>query len=174
MAANAEQVVQNWEQLKTTEKDGNKRVLSGVPEGLPSIIKAYRMQDKARAVGFDWEEREQVWDKVEEEIGEFKCELAGLAKAHREGLLDETLYKKHAQEEFGDLLFSLINAARLYDINPDTALESTCSKFRRRFTYLEEKTIRAGRSLKEMTLAEMDEIWNEAKAQEAEGAELLQ
>ena len=171
MAANAEQVVQNWEQLKTTEKDGNKRVLSGVPEGLPSIIKAYRMQDKARAVGFDWEEREQVWDKVEEEIGEFKCELAGLAKAHREGLLDETLYKKHAQEEFGDLLFSLINAARLYDINPDTALESTCSKFRRRFTYLEEKTIRAGRSLKEMTLAEMDEIWNEAKELEAKELE---
>lgn len=167
MASDAEQVIQNWEQLKTKEKDGNKRVLSGVPDGLPSIIKAYRMQDKARAVGFDWDQKEQVWDKVEEEIGEFKRELIGMERAHKEGALDEGEYKNRAQQEFGDVLFSLINAARLYHINPDTALESTCEKFRRRFTYLEEKTIRMGRPLQEMSLAEMDEIWNEAKLLES-------
>jgi MazG family protein len=155
----ADQVVQNWEELKTKEKDGNKRVLSGVPVSLPPLLKAYRMQDKARAVGFDWEERSQVWDKVAEELGEFREELGRMDKSDPESV-------KRAEGELGDFLFSIVNAARLYDLNPDTALEMTCAKFRRRFTYLEEHTIRQGKSLKDMTLAEMDAIWDEAKALE--------
>ena len=162
--SDAEQVVKNWEQLKTAEKDGNKRVLSGVPESMPAIIKAYRMQDKARAVGFDWTEKEQVWDKVKEEIAEFEAEITALGK--QKEVIGEEKYKHLAENELGDLLFSIINAARLYDLNPDTALESTCKKFRRRFTYLEEKTIRAGKNLKDMTLEQMDEIWDEAKSLE--------
>lgn len=154
--ADAAEVVKNWEQLKTTEKDGNKRVLSGVPQILPPLLKAYRMQDKARAVGFDWEEKSQVWDKVAEELGEFHQELDKLNPAEPESVVK-------AEGELGDLLFSIVNAARLYDLNPDTALEMTCAKFRRRFTYLEEQTIRKGLSLKEMTLAQMDAIWDEAK-----------
>lgn len=149
----AEQVVSNWEQLKIKEKDGNKRILSGVPGAMPSLIKSYRMQEKARAVGFDWERKEQVWDKVKEELGEFEAEL-------RKGDGQD----RDAEGELGDLLFSIVNAARLYGLDPDTALDRTCEKFRRRFTYLEEHTIRQGRDLKEMSLAEMDEIWNEAKA----------
>ena len=125
-------------------------MLSGVPQALPSLIKAYRVQDKARNVGFDWEERQQVWTKVKEEIGEFEAEV-------------EQMDKEKAEAEFGDVLFSLINAARLYKINPDNALERTNQKFIRRFNYLEEHTIKAGKNLNEMTLAEMDEIWNEAK-----------
>ncbi|MBR5610409.1 MAG: nucleoside triphosphate pyrophosphohydrolase [Bacteroidales bacterium] len=160
----AEQVVQNWEQLKMKEKDGNKRILSGVPDALPALLKAYRMQDKARAVGFDWEQRDQVWDKVREELSEFEAELDKL----QENPSDPQARKK-AEGEFGDFLFSVINAGRLYDINPDTALDMTCTKFRRRFTYLEEHTIRQGRDLKDMTLAQMDEIWNEAKQLEKEG-----
>ena len=148
----AEEDVGNWEQLKTKEKDGNKTVLSGVPESLPSVIKAYRIQEKARAVGFDWEKKEDVWDKVCEELGEFREVLP-------EG-------GKRAEEELGDFLFSVINAARLYGLDPDTALEDTCAKFRRRFGYLEENTIKKGRSLKDMTLAEMDKYWEEAKALE--------
>jgi XTP/dITP diphosphohydrolase len=135
------------------EKEGNKSVLSGVPAGLPALIKAHRIQDKARNVGFDWEEREQVWDKVQEEIAEFKAEVA---------VADED----KMEAEFGDLMFSIINAARLYKINPENALERTNKKFIRRFNYLEEKTIKQGRKLKDMTLAEMDEIWNEAKKME--------
>ena len=154
--ADAAEVVKNWEQLKTTEKDGNKRVLSGVPQTLPPLLKAYRMQDKARAVGFDWEEKSQVWDKVAEELGEFHQELDKLNPAEPESVVK-------AEGELGDLLFSIVNAARLYDLNPDTALEMTCAKFRHRFTYLEEQTIRKGLSLKEMTLAQMDAIWDEAK-----------
>ncbi|MEG1860324.1 MAG: nucleoside triphosphate pyrophosphohydrolase [Bacteroidaceae bacterium] len=150
VAETAGQVSDNWEQLKQKEKDGNKTVLSGVPDALPSLIKAYRIQDKARHVGFDWEEREQVWDKVKEEIEEFQVEVAR-ADADK------------AEAEFGDVLFSLINAARLYHINPDNALERTNRKFIRRFTYLEEQTIKQGKNLKEMTLAEMDEFWNAAK-----------
>lgn len=153
---NAAQVVQNWEELKTREKDGNKRILSGVPASLPPLLKAYRMQDKARAVGFDWEEKDQVWDKVEEELGEFKAELRRMDPQSAED-------RSRSEGELGDLLFSIVNAARLYDLNPDTALESTNRKFKQRFTYLEEHTIRQGRSLKEMTLAQMDEIWDEAK-----------
>jgi XTP/dITP diphosphohydrolase len=145
-------VIQNWEQIKLKEKEGNKSVLSGVPAALPALIKAHRIQDKARNVGFDWEEREQVWDKVQEEIGEFKVEV-------------ENCDADKMEAEFGDLMFSIINAARLYKINPENALERTNKKFIRRFNYLEEKTIKQGRNLKDMTLAEMDEIWNEAKKQ---------
>ena len=125
-------------------------VFSGVPAALPSLIKAYRIQDKARNVGFDWEEREQVWDKVKEEIGEFQAEVANMDK-------------EKAEAEFGDVMFSLINAARLYKINPDNALELTNQKFIRRFNYLEEHTIKEGKNLKDMSLEEMDAIWNEAK-----------
>jgi len=152
-ADTAGKVEQNWEQLKLKEKGGNKTVLAGVPASLPSVVKAYRIQDKVRNVGFDWEEREQVWDKVNEEFNELKAEISRMDADKMEA-------------EFGDLFFSLINAARLYKINPDTALERTNQKFIRRFNYLEEKTIQHGRSLKEMTLAEMDEIWNEAKEKE--------
>ena len=143
-------VEQNWEQLKLKEKDGNRTVLDGVPASLPTLIKAYRMQDKARNVGFDWERREQVWDKVGEELGELRAEID---RSDADGM----------EAEMGDFLFSVINAARLYGINPDNALERTNAKFRRRFDYLEAQTIRRGRSLKEMTLAEMDAIWDEAK-----------
>lgn len=149
-ADTAEQVTENWEQIKLKEKDGNKSVLSGVPEALPALIKAYRIQDKARNVGFDWEERAQVWEKVKEEIAEFEQEV-------------DDMDKDKAESEFGDVMFSLINAARLYKINPDNALERTNQKFIRRFNYLEEHTIKEGRNLKEMTLEEMDAIWNEAK-----------
>lgn len=150
-ADTAGKVEQNWEQLKLKEKGGNKTVLGGVPASLPSIVKAHRIQDKARNIGFDWEEREQVWDKVNEEFNELKAEINKMDADKMEA-------------EFGDLFFSLINAARLYKINPDNALERTNLKFIRRFNYLEEKTKEQGRSQKEMTLAEMDEIWNEAKA----------
>ena len=146
-ADTAEKVSENWEQIKLKEKDGNKSVLSGVPDALPSLIKAYRIQDKARNVGFDWEEREQVWSKVKEEIGEV-------------GQMD----KEKAEAEFGDVMFSLINAARLYKINPDNALERTNQKFIRRFNYLEAHTIKEGKNLMDMSLEEMDAIWNEAKA----------
>ena len=149
----ASAVEKTWEQIKQQEKDGNERVLSGVPDALPSLIKAYRIQDKARNVGFDWEDKGDVWGKVREELGELETELR---KEDRE----------HSTEEFGDFLFSLINAARLYKINPDTALEKTNAKFIRRFNYIEEHSIRIGKPLKDMTLGEMDALWNEAKAQE--------
>lgn len=149
-ANNAKTVEQNWEQLKLKEKGGNKSVLSGVPNTLPALIKAHRIQDKARSVGFDWEEREQVWGKVQEEIDELQAEI---------GVMD----KDKMEAEFGDLLFSLINAGRLYGIDPENALERTNRKFINRFNYLESKTISQGRDLKQMTLAEMDMIWAEAK-----------
>ena len=158
----AEEVVKQWEMLKTKEKDGNKRVLSGVPDTLPPLLKAYRMQDKARGVGFDWEKKEQVWDKVKEEMGEYQAELDAMEQA--ETGEEAVMAKSRAEEELGDFLFATVNAARLYGLNPDTALERTCAKFKRRFTYLEEHTIRQGRDLKDMTLAQMDEIWDEAKA----------
>ncbi len=166
---NAGQVVQNWEQLKTKEKDGNKTILSGVPDSMPSIIKAYRMQDKARAVGFDWEQKEDVWKKVKEEIGELEAELSAMDGVQKDANASDEQKQAavlKAQGELGDVFFSLINAARLYKLEPDTALESTNKKFRRRFTYLENETIRKGRSLKDMTLAQMDEIWDEAKKAE--------
>ena len=150
---NVEQVLDNWEQIKQKEKDGNKTVLAGVPASLPSLIKAYRIQDKARHVGFDWEDRQDVWAKVREELGELEVEL------QRED-------KQHSEEELGDFLFSVINAARLYKLNPDNALEHTNQKFIRRFNYIEQHSIKAGRPLTEMTLEEMDALWNEAKREE--------
>ena len=147
----ADQVSEQWEKIKQREREGNGSVLGGVPTALPTLIKADRIQDKARNVGFDWDERSQVWDKVKEEISEFEAEV-------------EQMDKEKAEAEFGDVLFSLINAARLYHINPDNALERTNQKFIRRFNYLEAKTKEQGRNLADMSLAEMDEIWNEAKA----------
>ena len=152
-AQTADEVSRNWEQIKQKEKDGNKTVLSGVPNALPSLIKAYRIQDKARNVGFDWQERADVWDKVREELGELQVEL-------------EKEDKEKSTEEFGDFLFSLINAARLYHINPDNALEHTNQKFIRRFNYLEQKVKESGKDFKELTLEQMDAYWNEAKALE--------
>ncbi len=146
----AGEVLENWEELKM--KEGNRSVLSGVPVSLPAMIKAHRIQDKVRAVGFDWDRREQVWDKVGEEIQEVKHEL-------NNGQEPEKM-----EQEIGDLLFSLINAARLYDIEPETALERTNKKFILRFKYLEKKALEMNRSLKEMTLEEMEEIWQEAKS----------
>lgn len=161
-AKTAEQVLQNWEQIKLKEKDGNKRVLSGVPASLPSVIKAYRIQDKARNVGFDWEKKEDVWDKVHEELEELKEELA---KTLPENPTDEqkAALRQQQEAELGDFLFSVINAARLYKLNPDNALEKTNNKFIRRFTYIEEHSIRLGKPLTNMTLQEMDALWNEAK-----------
>jgi len=152
-ANSPEKVMQNWEDLKLKEKGGNKTVLSGVPVSLPALIKAHRIQDKARSVGFDWEEREQVWDKVNEELNELKAEISAMDHDKIEA-------------EFGDLLFSLINAARLYNINPENALERTNRKFIQRFNYLESKTITIGKDLKKMSLAEMDVLWEEAKKTE--------
>lgn len=146
-------VEKTWEQIKQQEKDGNERVLSGVPDALPSLIKAYRIQDKARNVGFDWQKREDVWDKVYEELGELRTELAKEDKGK-------------STEELGDFLFSVINAARLYKLNPDNALEATNQKFIRRFNYVEDASAQRGKGLKDMTLEEMDELWNEAKKQE--------
>ena len=160
--ADAEEVSTNWEMLKAKEKGGNKRILSGIPDSLPPILKAYSMQDKARGVGFDWEEKQQVWDKVKEEQAELETEFNSLDAA----VTDEerkAAYER-AEEELGDLMFATVNAARLYGIDPDTALNRACDKFRRRFTYLEENTIRRGRDLHDMTLAEMDAIWDEGKA----------
>ena len=150
------QVLQNWEQLKLKEKDGNRSVLSGVPQSLPALIKATRIQEKARGVGFDWEQREQVWDKVHEELAELRSEF-------ERGNADSM------EQELGDFIFSIVNASRLYNLNPETALERTNQKFIKRFNYLENKTIKQGRSLKDMTLAQMDEIWDEAKRLEREG-----
>ena len=147
------QVLENWEQIKLKEKDGNKSVLSGVPEALPSLIKAYRIQDKARNVGFDWEDRQDVWKKVREELGELEAEL------NRED-------KERSTEELGDFLFSVINAARLYKLNPDNALEKTNRKFINRFNYIEAYSIKMGKPLSEMSLEEMDRLWEEAKQQE--------
>ena len=144
------QVLENWEQIKLKEKDGNKSVLSGVPEALPSLIKAYRIQDKARNVGFDWEDKQDVWAKVREELDELEAEL------RKED-------KERSTEELGDFLFSVINAARLYKLNPDNALEKTNRKFIDRFNYIEAHSIKMGKPLTEMTLAEMDALWEEAK-----------
>ena len=146
-----EEVKQNWEKLKL--KEGKKSGLEGVPKGLPALVKASRIQDKVKGVGFDWEEPRQVWDKVQEELQELQVEVAA-------GNQDKM------EAEFGDLMFSLVNAARLYDINPENALERTNRKFMSRFNYLESKTITIGKDLKEMTLAEMDVIWEEAKKRE--------
>ena len=160
--ADAKEVSTNWEMLKAKEKGGNKRILSGIPDSLPPILKAYSMQDKARGVGFDWEEKQQVWDKVKEEQQELEAEFKALDAATDEDSA-KAAYDR-AEEELGDFMFATINAARLYGVDPDTALNRACDKFRRRFTYLEENTIRQGRDLHDMTLAEMDAIWDEGKA----------
>ena len=149
----ATSVEKTWEQIKQQEKDGNERVLSGVPNSLPSLIKAYRIQDKARNVGFDWKEKEDVWEKVQEELEELKVELA---KGDKE----------NSTQELGDFLFSVINAARLYKLNPDNALEKTNQKFIRRFNYVEDHSLKQGKNLKDMSLEEMDKLWDEAKLQE--------
>ena len=168
--ADAQDVSENWEMLKRKAKGGNKRILSGVPDSLPPILKALAMQDKARGVGFDWECPSQVWDKVKEEQVEFQDELEAMAEEEKgidvnvnEAPLPGSA-RDRAEEELGDFMFAVINAARLYGLNPDTALNRACDKFRRRFTYLEENTIRKGRNLTDMTLAEMDAIWDEGKA----------
>lgn len=150
-ALTAKDIADNWELVKAKEKGGNKNVMSGIPDAMPALLKALSMQEKARGCGFDWEKREDVWDKVREELDEVlqACEEND---------------PEHEKEEFGDLMFAVINAARLYGIDPETALGSTCSKFRRRFTYLEENTIRKGLNLKDLTLAQMDAIWDEGKA----------
>ena len=152
-ASTSEQVVQNWEELKLKEKGGNKTILAGVPDALPALIKAHRIQDKARSAGFDWDERSQVWDKVKEEISEFQAEIE-----HKD--------EDNMEAEFGDLMFSLINAARLYNINPENALERTNKKFIRRFNYIEKKAAEQGTSLKDMTHDEMEQLWCEAKSME--------
>lgn len=149
-AKTAGEVEQSWEQLKLKEKGGNKTVLEGVPASLPSIAKAHRIQDKARNAGFDWEQKEDVWTKVKEEINEFETEVGSMDSNKMEA-------------EFGDLFFSLINAARLYKVNPDNALERTNQKFIYRFNHIEQEAQKQGKNLKEMTLEEMDILWNEAK-----------
>lgn len=149
----ATSVEKTWELIKQQEKDGNERVLSGVSNSLPSLIKAYRIQDKARNVGFDWKEKEDVWDKVQEELEELKVELA---KGDKE----------NSTRELGDFIFSVINAARLYKLNPDNALEKTNQKFIRRFNYVEDHSLKQGKNLKDMSLEEMDKLWDEAKLQE--------
>jgi len=148
--ANSREVEQNWESLKLKEKGGNKRVLEGVPTALPALVKANRIQEKVSGVGFDWEVREQVWDKVREEITELSHEI-------------DQVDQDKIEAEFGDLFFAMVNAARLYGIDPETALERTNIKFIKRFNYLESQTIQKGKDLKQMTLAEMDVYWDEAK-----------
>lgn len=149
-AENVETVLQNWEEIKLKEKGGNKTVLAGVPSALPALIKANRIQEKARNIGFDWEKAEQVWDKVKEEISEVEAEI-------------KSCNQEKLESEFGDLMFAVVNATRLYGVNPENALERTNRKFISRFNYLESKANALGKSLKDMTLGEMDEIWNEAK-----------
>lgn len=152
-ADDAETVVQNWEQLKLKEKGGNKTVLAGVPVSLPALVKAFRIQEKAAHVGFDWEEKSQVWDKVKEEIAEFEAEA-------------DKMDADRMEAEMGDIFFALVNAARLYDIMPENALERTNRKFTRRFNYLEQKVKESGRNIKDLTLGEMDVLWEEAKRSE--------
>lgn len=149
-----DQVSKNWEKIKQREKDGNKSVLSGVPSALPALIKANRIQEKARNVGFDWENKEQVWDKVKEEISEVELEIRSD---------DPVNNHSNIEAEFGDLLFAVINAARLYGVDPENALEHTNRKFIRRFNFIEKRLKETGRSFSEVSLKEMDEIWEEAK-----------
>ena len=149
-AENADEVSKLWEQVKLKEKDGNKTVLAGIPEALPSLVKAYRIQDKAANVGFDWEKPQDVWAKVKEEIAEFETEV-------------ENMDEEKATDEMGDLFFALVNAARLYKIRPDNALEKTNAKFIKRFNYIEQQAKEKGLSLKDMTLDEREALWQEAK-----------
>ena len=158
-AQNAEEVSHLWEQVKLKEKGGNKTVLGGIPDSLPSLVKAYRIQDKAANVGFDWEKREDVWDKVKEEIAEFEAEMTKLSNDQ----INDQMVNDKMVNEFGDLLFAMINAARLYKIRPDNALEQTNLKFIKRFNYIEQQAKEKGKDIKDLSLAEMDELWNEAK-----------
>ena len=146
----AKEIADTWELVKAKEKDGNKRVMAGIPKAMPALLKALSLQEKARGCGFDWEKKEDVWEKVREEVGEVADAMGGP---------DEQL-----EEEFGDLMFALINATRLYGIDPESALNRSAEKFRRRFNYVEEETIKSGRQLKDMTLQDMDALWDEAKA----------
>ncbi len=150
-AMSAKEIADTWELVKAKEKDGNKTVMSGIPSSMPALLKAMSVQEKARGCGFDWQRKEDVWDKVKEELTEAMEAAAGDSR-------------EHALEEFGDLMFALINAVRLYSFDPEAALGGACEKFRRRFTYLEENTLKKGRKLSDMTLAEMDAIWDEGKA----------
>ena len=159
---NSDDVSHLWEQVKLKEKGGNKTVLGGIPDSLPSLVKAYRIQDKVANVGFDWEKREDVWEKVKEEIREFEEELRKNDEMSA-SLNGDASLNDGITAEFGDLLFALINAARLYKIKPDNALEQTNLKFIRRFNYLEAEAKKQGKELKEMTLEEMEELWQEAK-----------
>lgn len=149
-ARNAEEVSHLWEQVKLREKGGNKTVLSGIPDSLPALVKAYRIQDKVANIGFDWEKREDVWAKVKEEIAEFEAEVSNMDA-------------EKATEEFGDVLFALVNAARLYKIRPDNALEKTNLKFMHRFNYIEEQAKAQNRRLEDMSLDEMESLWQQAK-----------
>lgn len=149
----SKEVISNWEELKIEEGKGKKKVLGGVPKTLPALIKAHRVQDKARAVGFDWADRNDIWEKVEEEIGEVRNEITSKDKGNLES-------------EFGDLLFSIVNAARLFDIEPETALERTNKKFIRRFNYIEASAKKSNRNMKDLSLEEMDLLWEEAKGSE--------
>ncbi len=148
-----EEVLKNWEKLKTKEKGGNKTILGGVPSALPAMIKAYRIQDKVSHIGFDWEKADDVWEKVKEELNELETEM-------------KSGNREKAQEELGDYLFALINAARLYGINPEDALENTNKKFIRRFNYIEQKAHEQGKDLDKMTINELDQLWEQAKEQE--------
>lgn len=150
-AKNAEDVSHIWEQVKLKEKGGNKTVLAGIPEALPALVKAYRIQDKVANVGFDWEHKEDVWDKVKEELSEFEQELR------------QPDNRENTEEEFGDLLFSLVNVARLYKLKPDNALEKTNSKFIKRFNYIEQQAALQGRNIQDLTLDEMEALWQQAK-----------
>ena len=154
--SSALEVEQNWEALKLTEKGRGRRVLEGVPDALPALVKANRIQEKARGVGFDWEEKQQVWDKVKEELEEFEAEV-------------RVANRPNMESELGDFIFSIVNVARLYEIDPESALERTNQKFIRRFNYLEEQTLLKGKSLHSMSLAEMDQYWEEAKMGEKKG-----
>ena len=158
-AKDADDVSHLWEQVKLKEKGGNKTVLAGIPDSLPSLVKAYRIQDKVANVGFDWEKKEDVWAKVKEEIAEFEAEMRNCDESVKSD-------RSSMEAEFGDLLFALINAARLYKIRPDNALEHTNLKFIRRFNYVEQKAREQGRALQDMSLAEMDALWDEAKKTE--------
>ncbi len=148
----AKEIADTWELVKAKEKGGNKRVMAGIPKAMPAMLKALSMQEKARGCGFDWEKKEDVWDKVKEECAEVSEAASGLSP-------------EQLEMEFGDLLFAVINAARLYGVDPETALSRSSEKFRRRFTYLEEQTLRKGLSFSDLTLSQMDAIWDEAKAQ---------
>ena len=167
-----EKVLNNWEELKLKEKDGNKRTLSGVPNSLPSLIKAFRIQEKARNVGFDWADANGAWDKLSEEFRELREAIAADAAAHpqKEGDRPQLSQFNEVENEYGDVLFAAVNVGRLSGLNPDSALEHTNQKFTRRFNYMEEKAIQQGRKLREMTLEEMDVLWEEAKALEGERA----